>query len=394
MSTSLLDLPIQQQEKRGGGTQPQTAATNPTTFPSVPSHLYSNHSSYSNYSQDNNNNTDPSPFTTNTAAFNSPYGGLKQVSAPYEQGQTVSGVSSYSSPSPSAQQPSSSWTPPPPPPTQQLSSYQPPSNSNPSNYHPYQQQPPVIQLTADGQKPTTTAYPWAVHSSAASSVSVSDLPNALPTPTTTSQFHPRHYSERRRLIHSFQSSVDTSSRPQTPVAMESRPPLLLSSDGNNNDNKDDYRPAGTHSPRRSLETLSGSGSPVLNKTAKKPFWKFFPRRFRPKGAVRPKKSDSFGNRKAKFSNERTLVHWIKAAMLLGSLSMTLLSFGENQVTPYIGAVLITICCMTLVYSVTIFQVRMEWLQMRRDDVIYYDRRAPTVITALLMLTFGFNAVGE
>ncbi|KAI8598719.1 hypothetical protein EDD21DRAFT_293017, partial [Dissophora ornata] len=98
--------------------------------------------------------------------------------------------------------------------------------------------------------------------------------------------------------------------------------------------------------------------------------------------------------KAKFSNERTMVHWIKAAMLLGSLAMTLLSFGENDITPFIGVALLVICLMTLIYSTTVFQVRMEWLNMRRDDVIYYDRFAPTVLTILIMATFGFNAVGK
>ncbi|GJJ68580.1 hypothetical protein EMPS_00926 [Entomortierella parvispora] len=395
MSTPLFDLPTQQQEeKRGGRSQLQTASTvDPSTFPSVASQLQSN---YNNNSH-NKNNTDSSssPFSTNTAAFHSPYGGLQQdISVPHEQGQASSSFPSCSSPS--APQPSSFWTP--PPSAQHPSPYQPSSTSHPSNDHPYQQQPPATRLTGDDHQPTaTTTYPWAIHS-ATSSVSVSDLPNATPTATTTSRFHPQRYSERRKLVQSFQSSVD-SSRAQTPVAMDSRPRLGLSNNGDNHDNnnKGMYLPSGTEEARfsrQSLETLSNSRplSPVLNKTAKKPFWMSFPRRFRPKGAVRPKKSDSWGNKKAKFSNERTLVHWIKAAMLLGSLSMTLLSFSENNVTPYIGAVLITICCLTLVYSVTTFQVRMEWIDMRRDDVVYYDRKAPTVLSVLLMATFAFNAV--
>ncbi|KAG0044327.1 hypothetical protein BGZ83_010438 [Gryganskiella cystojenkinii] len=231
--------------------------------------------------------------------------------------------------------------------------------------HPYQ---PPGALSTD-----RPIYPW-VHSSASSITSIAP-------PSTTGQ----SYSDRRKLIHSFQSSVNTvSSRPQSAIIMEStykHQPLATRSSS----------PA-----RRSLSSLSDRGksrsATELNKTAKKSFWGSFPRRFRPKDAVRPAKSDSFGNKKAKFSNERTLVHWIKAAMLLGSLSMTLLSFGENQVTPYIGATLLVICLMTLIYAVTTFQVRMEWLNMRRDDVIYYDRLAPSLITALVMGTFLFNAI--
>ncbi|KAF8948048.1 vacuolar transporter chaperone [Haplosporangium gracile] len=114
--------------------------------------------------------------------------------------------------------------------------------------------------------------------------------------------------------------------------------------------------------------------------------------FRPDGVKKPKKANSVGNKKAKFSNERTMVHWIKAAMLIGGLAMTLLSFGENQITPYVGVALLVICLMMLIYSTTIFQVRMEWLNMRRKDVIYYDRFAPSILTLFVFLTFAFNGV--
>ncbi|KAF9542925.1 hypothetical protein EC957_001441 [Mortierella hygrophila] len=114
--------------------------------------------------------------------------------------------------------------------------------------------------------------------------------------------------------------------------------------------------------------------------------------FRPDGVKRPKKADSIGNKKAKFSNERTMVHWIKAAMLMGSLAMTLLSFGDNQVTPYIGVSLLMTCLMMLIYATTIFQVRMEWLNMRRKDVLYYDRFAPSILTLVVVSIFIFNGI--
>lgn len=116
--------------------------------------------------------------------------------------------------------------------------------------------------------------------------------------------------------------------------------------------------------------------------------RFFGRR---EGVERPEKTESFGNKKAKFSNERTMVHWIKAAILLGNLAMTLLSFSDNNITPYIGVAILMICLMTLIYSTTVFHVRMEWLNMRRDDVNYYDRLAPTVLTILLVAIFAFDA---
>ncbi|KAI1314478.1 hypothetical protein EDD11_002141 [Mortierella claussenii] len=152
---------------------------------------------------------------------------------------------------------------------------------------------------------------------------------------------------------------------------------------------------GSVSPPSLPRQSNDDGASILSKSRRKRnFWSSFPRKFsfRPKGAIRPKNANSFGNKKAMFSNERTMVHWIKAAMLLGSLAMTLLSFGQNEVTPYIGLILLVICLLTLIYSNTVFQVRMEWLSMRRDDVVYYDRLAPTLLTVCLMVTFGFNAV--
>jgi uncharacterized membrane protein YidH (DUF202 family) len=116
--------------------------------------------------------------------------------------------------------------------------------------------------------------------------------------------------------------------------------------------------------------------------------------FRPNGVKKPANANSFGNKKAKFSNERTMVHWIKSSMLMGSLAMTLLSFGQNNVTPYVGVALLVICLTMLIYSTTIFQVRMEWLNMRRKDVIYYDRFAPSIFTFFLFSIFAFNGISK
>ncbi|KAF9353386.1 Phosphate metabolism transcription protein [Mortierella sp. AD094] len=150
--------------------------------------------------------------------------------------------------------------------------------------------------------------------------------------------------------------------------------------------------SGANSLASIRSTLNQDKTSQVNKK-KKNFWPAFPKKisFRPKGVDRPRKADSNGNKKAMFSNERTMVHWIKAAMLLGSLSMTLLSFGDNNVTPYVGLALLMICLISLIYSTTVFQVRMEWLGMRRDDVKYYDRFAPTVFTLFILATFAFNA---
>ncbi|KAF9129467.1 hypothetical protein BGW39_004117 [Mortierella sp. 14UC] len=176
--------------------------------------------------------------------------------------------------------------------------------------------------------------------------------------------------------------------------------------GNNNTTGQSRNPSGTSNELTSLPPTTVNKRPASvysqsNATRtrsikkKQGFWATLkPKKFsfRPDGVKRPKKADSVGNKKAKFSNERTMVHWIKAAMLMGSLAMTLLSFGENNITPYIGVALLVICLTMLIYSTTIFHVRMEWLNMRRKDVIYYDRFAPSILTFFVFIVFSFNGI--
>ncbi|CAO3573581.1 unnamed protein product [Mortierella alpina] len=130
----------------------------------------------------------------------------------------------------------------------------------------------------------------------------------------------------------------------------------------------------------------GSGQSMMRKRH------FFPRRFRfrAKGVERPEESSSFKNKTAMFSNERTMLHWMGVTVNLGSLSLMLLSFGSNAFTPYIGVALIVVCLSVLIYSVTTFQVRMEWLLMSRDDVLYYDHWTPGIITLALFTTYALN----
>ncbi|KAF9167843.1 vacuolar transporter chaperone [Actinomortierella ambigua] len=105
---------------------------------------------------------------------------------------------------------------------------------------------------------------------------------------------------------------------------------------------------------------------------------------------------SNGELKSMFSNERIFLEWIKVAILLGTLSMTLLSFGNSQrsATPWIGLALIMCTLITIIYSTTQFHIRMEWMLKQRDEeegAHFYDRLAPTVITVLLVGIMAFNA---
>ncbi|KAF9145036.1 hypothetical protein BGX30_010561 [Mortierella sp. GBA39] len=244
-------------------------------------------------------------------------------------------------------------------------------------------------------------HPWNLPSAASSVISTADISSSAYNPSI---------SDRRRLIHSW------SSRPQSSVmdpndqhhnqhqftaielhnqqfASDSTPVRSRNPSGASNDNELaslSSSPTNKGRPASVYSTTGGRGG-----KKKQGFWASIkPKKFsfRPDGVKRPKKADSVGNKKAKFSNERTMVHWIKAAMLMGSLAMTLLSFGDNPVTPYIGVSLLMICLMMLIYSTTVFQVRMEWLNMRRRDVVYYDRFAPSILTLLVVAIFTFNGI--
>ncbi len=148
------------------------------------------------------------------------------------------------------------------------------------------------------------------------------------------------------------------------------------------------------SSRSSTSTTSQHKTPSIKQ--KKTFRTYLPRkfRFRPKRIEGHDEEDSFKNKTAKFSNERTMLIWMNVTVNLGSLSLMLLSFGTNSFTPYVGVALLVVCLSMLIYSVTTFQVRMEWLNMGREDVVYYDRWTPSLITLALFATYALNLTSK
>ncbi|KAG0307071.1 hypothetical protein BGZ97_000521, partial [Linnemannia gamsii] len=143
----------------------------------------------------------------------------------------------------------------------------------------------------------------------------------------------------------------------------------------------------TSTPRRlTLQELSsresrffGKGQPTSTHTTapRDP-----PRRHGKKGPRRP-------DAKAFFSNERTYMHWIKFGLLLGSMALTLLSFGKSMGLQ-VGLFLVLVAMSSLVYATTIFHLRDRWMKQFRLDVLYYDRVGPTVLFMALFLAFATN----
>ncbi|KAF9578814.1 hypothetical protein BGW38_005217, partial [Lunasporangiospora selenospora] len=94
--------------------------------------------------------------------------------------------------------------------------------------------------------------------------------------------------------------------------------------------------------------------------------------------------------KSYFSNERTFIHWIKFGLLLGSMALTLLSFGEGTAGENVGLFLVLVAMAVLVYAMAIFHLRHEWLKALRTDVLYYDRVGPSILFGVLFLAYATN----
>ncbi|KAI7818705.1 hypothetical protein BC939DRAFT_387867, partial [Gamsiella multidivaricata] len=93
-----------------------------------------------------------------------------------------------------------------------------------------------------------------------------------------------------------------------------------------------------------------------------------------------------------FSNERTYMHWIKFGLHLGSMALTLLSFGQGTtaVGLQVGLFLVMVTMMTLVYATMVFHLRHRWMIQLRADVRFYDRVGPTLLSAVMFLAYATN----
>ncbi|KAG0269762.1 hypothetical protein DFQ27_002178 [Actinomortierella ambigua] len=97
--------------------------------------------------------------------------------------------------------------------------------------------------------------------------------------------------------------------------------------------------------------------------------------------------------KALFSNERTYLHWIKFGMLLGSMALTLLSFGDHKSVGFpVGMFLVLVAMATLAYATAMFHCRDQWMRLRRTDRLYYDRVGPSLLFAALFLAYATNVI--
>ncbi|KAF9934440.1 hypothetical protein BGZ65_003764 [Modicella reniformis] len=123
--------------------------------------------------------------------------------------------------------------------------------------------------------------------------------------------------------------------------------------------------------------------PVLNKTRKNIFSRL--------GRSRTKKRYKYEStgKLAQFSNERLFLHWIRFGILQGSIAILLLSYGIG-LAAYIGVGALLLALATLIYGTTLYHLRHLYMVAKRDDIVYYAKVVPTLLTFSLIGLYGVN----
>ncbi|KAF9913174.1 hypothetical protein EC991_003634 [Linnemannia zychae] len=169
-----------------------------------------------------------------------------------------------------------------------------------------------------------------------------------------------------------------------------------------------------HPQQHQTITMSATGKAYTQRPKSKKFGK--------KAGGGGGKGGDGGNsdRKALFSNERTLVHWIKFGILLGTMALTLCNFGRiGSLAFYIGSSLLLVAMTTLGYACLMFHYRdrslsrrlkaamakkqakrnkkggpgseaVDPLTMETNEICYYDRRGPTIVCCMLIFACSIN----
>lgn len=126
-----------------------------------------------------------------------------------------------------------------------------------------------------------------------------------------------------------------------------------------------------------------AGGPVLKKTRKNIFSRL-------RGTKKRFKYERTG-KLAQFSNERLYLHWIRFGILQGSIAVMLLSFG-HELASYIGIAALVLAMITLIYSTTLYHLRHLYMVAKRDDIHYYAKVIPTLLTMGIFVVYGSNFV--
>lgn len=93
-----------------------------------------------------------------------------------------------------------------------------------------------------------------------------------------------------------------------------------------------------------------------------------------------------------FANERTFLKWLSISIMIGMMSVTLLSFGTRQSdgAELSGLLLLPVSIGFMVYALFLYQQRAHRIYMR-EPMRYDDTRAPTVLVIVLIFALGSSA---
>jgi len=89
-----------------------------------------------------------------------------------------------------------------------------------------------------------------------------------------------------------------------------------------------------------------------------------------------------------FANERTFLSWLNFSIVLGSLSLGLLNFGD-KIGRISGAIFTVISVLVMFYALFLFQWRAEMIRVRNPGP-YDDRIGPVVLVSVLLAAIGVN----
>ncbi|OMH85091.1 Vacuolar transporter chaperone 4 [Zancudomyces culisetae] len=89
-----------------------------------------------------------------------------------------------------------------------------------------------------------------------------------------------------------------------------------------------------------------------------------------------------------FANERTFLSWLNFAMVLGSLSLALMNFGDKN-SKISGAIFTVVTVMVMMYALSLFHWRADRITYQSTGP-YYDRLGPTILVLSLFSAIVLN----
>ncbi|OMJ19552.1 Vacuolar transporter chaperone 1 [Smittium culicis] len=89
-----------------------------------------------------------------------------------------------------------------------------------------------------------------------------------------------------------------------------------------------------------------------------------------------------------FANERTFLSWLNVSIILGTISLGLVSFGDRNVR-IAGYTFTALSILTMFYSLYMYQKRANMI-LARDPGPYDSRNGPTILVILLVTLVAFN----